>query len=123
MTVARVGVHALVVLVLLHMLFGLARLFAWPAIVGILEFASAGWFVWLALATSAAMNNSRASLIAVLLAAVLTRWPYPTMDTFARTVAPIGLGTLIGLGVRAAARELGGRDAASESLRHDDRAG
>ena len=54
MTVARVGVHALVVLVLLHVLFGLARLFSWPAIVGILEFASAGWFVWVALATSAA---------------------------------------------------------------------
>ena len=123
MTVARVGVHALVVLVLLHVLFGLARLFSWPAIVGILDFASAGWFVWVALATSAAMNNSRAALIAILLAAILTRWPYPTMDAFARTVAPIGLGTLIGVGVRAAVREFGGHDVASESLRHDDRAG
>ena len=123
MTVARVGVHALVVLVLLHVLFGLARLFSWPAIVGILEFASAGWFVWVALATSAAMNNSRAALIAILLAAILTRWPYPTMDAFARTVAPIGLGTLIGAAVRAAIYELGGRDAANESLWHDDRAG
>jgi len=123
MTVARVGVHALVVLVLLHVLFVVARFFSWPAIVGILEFASAGWFVWVALATSAAMNNSRAALIAILLAAILTRWPYPTMDAFARTVAPIGLGTLIGAAVRAAIYELGGRDAANESLRHDDRAG
>jgi hypothetical protein len=77
----------------------------------------------MALATSAAMNNSRAVLIAILLAAILTRWPYPTMDAFARTVAPIGLGTLIGAAVRAAIHELGGRDAANEPVRHDDRAG
>src|SRR5437764_8808076 len=102
MTVARIGVHTLVVLVLMHVLFGLARLFSWPAVIGILEFASAGWFVWVALATSAAMNNSRAAVIAILLAAILTRWPYPTMDAFARTVAPIGLRTLISAAVGAA---------------------
>jgi hypothetical protein len=58
-----------------------------------------------AAATAIGLNNVTAAAIPLVLAVLLSAYPFPTMSDLASTLAPIGLGLLLG----SAARGLGER--------------
>lgn len=117
MTAVRIIVHAVFTLIGLHLLSALSVGLAAPK--ALFAFLSAGWFCWLALATSASLHNSRAVVLGALVLSVLVHWPYQNMEAFARATAPIAVGVLFGQALRAGIRELGGDDAPAEPVRRD----
>jgi len=107
---ARVIVRTVAIAAGLHLLRFFAEEVHAPALLTLLNFVSSGWFLVLALTASCAMEDQRALVLAICFLIPLGAAPFQNLDAFARSIVPIGLGILLGTGLRSAAREWSNRD-------------
>ena len=118
MPLVRVLLHAVIIVAGLHLLRFIAQGVHAPALLALLNYLAAGWFIVLALVASSAMHNQKALVITIALLVPLGAAPFRDMDAFAHTIVPIGAGILLGTALRPAVREWTDHDRSSTEPIH-----
>ncbi|HEX8171004.1 MAG TPA: hypothetical protein VF824_10735 [Thermoanaerobaculia bacterium] len=120
MPLLRVLTHAVIIIACAYLLRFFAQAARASALVSVLNFLSAGWYIILALVTSAAMHNQKSVVIAICTLVSLGSAPFASMDDFAHTIVPIGVGILLGTALRPAIREWSHDRAATQPVPPDE---
>ena len=105
MPLLRVLTHAVIIIACAYLLRFFAQAVHATALINVLNFLSAGWYITLALVTSAAMHNQKSLVLAICILVPLGSAPFASIDDFAHTIVPIGVGILLGTALRPAIRE------------------